>query len=250
MKSNKKNKQDSLKGRLTFASYVLLFIPYAFPFGLLCFDIVHKQKKWLKRFTLVVIFMILGTWFVLGYREHPAYDNFLTLGLFILVPEWFFVLVYMTEITIINLRSESKSAPLSTATIPPLNEVEKLGTKLIRNLKKWKKEIESVPLQEDIEELIQICGIVMKRNDAEAWKFFTTYSDTLDTMLGKYDEIENTRLNSPEMLQTMDLIEKSIGEIVVAFRNEVNDMYKKDMIHLNAETKAFMYNLKRKGLIE
>ncbi|MCD7937171.1 MAG: 5-bromo-4-chloroindolyl phosphate hydrolysis family protein [Tannerellaceae bacterium] len=124
-----------------------------------------------------------------------------------------------------------------------------MGRTLVTNLRKWKKEIESVPLQNDIEELVQICLIVMKRNDVEAWKFFTTYADKLELMLSKYDEIENTRINSPEMLHTMGLIEKSISEIVVAFRNEVNEMYKKDMIDLNAETKAFMYNLRNKGLI-
>ncbi|MCD7937490.1 MAG: hypothetical protein LUG98_11565 [Tannerellaceae bacterium] len=125
-----------------------------------------------------------------------------------------------------------------------------MGRTLVTNLRKWKREIESVQLQNDIEELIQICLIVMKRNDVEAWKFFTTYAERLDTMLAKYDEVENTRINSPEMLRSMALIEKSIGTIVIAFRNEVNEMYKKDLIELDADTKAFVYNLQRKGLVD
>ncbi|MCD8079326.1 MAG: 5-bromo-4-chloroindolyl phosphate hydrolysis family protein [Bacteroides sp.] len=90
----------------------------------------------------------------------------------------------------------------------------------------------------------------MQRKDEESKKFFERYADTLNNMLSKYDEIENTRINSPEMLRSMELIEKSMTDIVVVFRNEINKMYKNDLLHLNAETKAFMQDLRNKGLIE
>ncbi|MCC8188123.1 MAG: 5-bromo-4-chloroindolyl phosphate hydrolysis family protein [Bacteroides sp.] len=130
------------------------------------------------------------------------------------------------------------------------DEVNAMGSGLIRSLNRWKKEIESEQIQRDMDELITLCQVVMQRNDEESKKFYERYTDTLNHMLSKYDEIENTRINSPEMLRSMELIEKSITEIVVVFRNEINKMYKNDLLHLNAGTKAFMQDLRNKGLIE
>lgn len=130
------------------------------------------------------------------------------------------------------------------------SESQVLGEKLINNLHKWQCEIESLQMKNDIGELINICSIVMKRNDKESLRFFKRYGDRVDSMLERYDQIENTRLNTPEMLKTMDLIENSIGDIVVAFKNEINEMYKKDLLDLDADTTVFVQELKNKGLIE
>ncbi|MCC8154033.1 MAG: hypothetical protein LIP01_07370 [Tannerellaceae bacterium] len=52
------------------------------------------------------------------------------------------------------------------------------------------------------------------------------------------------------MKKTMRLIEKSIADLVIVFRNEINEMYKRDMLDLGADTAAFMHDLRNKGLID
>lgn len=250
MNPDKKNKKIPWRSEAwKKAAERFFFIPACFPVAVLLYALNSKSYKYFGLFVINLLVMIVAILLIYKGIHDPLILFFIGIVLFSIDWGCASVILYFTEIPVKDPEPIFVTGSLSAIPDSPVNKVEAMGRTLVTNLRKWKKEIESVPLQNDIEELVQICLIVMKRNDVEAWKFFTTYADKLELMLSKYDEIENTRINSPEMLHTMGLIEKSISEIVVAFRNEVNEMYKKDMIDLNAETKAFMYNLRNKGLI-
>ncbi|GEM_PF-2684953 len=231
--------------KLWYIIFFGFFILFA-PFGIFYIAKVTKNKKWMEVFKKTFLIYIVG--FISGVLGFVP-------GAVIILFVWIFSLSYLFSTAKEFLRLSYDPAPSiqttpHTTTNPNAKTSEEMGTNLIINLNKWKKEIESAQIQNDIDELINLSKIVMQRDCEESKKFFSRYSDTLNNMLSKYDEIENTRINSPEMIRSMTLIEKSITDIVVAFRNEINKMYKSDLLNLNAETQVFMQDLRNKGLIE
>lgn len=77
--------------------------------------------------------------------------------------------------------------------------------------------------------------------------FFDYYLPVTLNILRRYDEIENQGLSSEEskkfMLQTQDMIQK----INVAFKNQLSNLYKSDMVDTDAEMKVFETMLKADG---
>ncbi len=238
-------------GSLWYILFSGFFLPF-YPFGILYIATRTKNRKWMKGF--LATFAIYSISILLAVFLE---NSFLGFGALLFVSGWGFCVAYLfaTAREFLCYVYDPAYEPAAKAARQPTTqntseEVSTLGSGLIRSLNNWKKEIESGQLQRDIDELITLCQVVMQRNDEESKKFFVRYAGTLNTMLSTYDEIENTRINSPEMLRSMELIEKSIAEMVIVFRNEINKMYKNDLLHLNAETQAFIQDLRNKGLIE
>ena len=77
--------------------------------------------------------------------------------------------------------------------------------------------------------------------------FFNYYLPVTLNILKKYDEIENQGLSTEEgkkfMLQTQEMIQK----INNAFKNQLSNLYKSDMVDTDAEMKVFDTMLKADG---
>ena len=77
--------------------------------------------------------------------------------------------------------------------------------------------------------------------------FFNYYLPVTLNILKRYDEIENQGLSTEEgkkfMLQTQDMIKK----INNAFKNQLSNLYKSDMVDTDAEMKVFDTMLKADG---
>ncbi len=121
---------------------------------------------------------------------------------------------------------------------------------MISDLYKWRAEIESASIYADITQMINLSEIVLNKTGADHDLFFSRYDATLNKLLGKYDEIENTRLNTTNMVGTMTNIESTIKETAKAMKQEVANMYKEDMLDIDAETSVFLRELKKKGLLD
>ena len=82
----------------------------------------------------------------------------------------------------------------------------------------------------------------------QAEKFFSYYLPTTVNFLHKYDEIENQEIGTEEMKAFMNKTEKMLEKIEVAFKSQLNNLYKADMMDTDAEMKLFDTMLKSDGI--
>lgn len=82
----------------------------------------------------------------------------------------------------------------------------------------------------------------------QAEKFFSYYLPTTVSFLHKYDEIENQQIGTEEMQVFMDKTEKMLEKIEIAFKSQLNNLYKSDMMDTDAEMKVFDTMLKSDGI--
>ena len=66
--------------------------------------------------------------------------------------------------------------------------------------------------------------------------------------LYKYDEIENQQIGTEEMQDFMNKTEKMLEKIEIAFKSQLNNLYKSDMMDTDAEMKVFDTMLKSDGI--
>lgn len=125
-----------------------------------------------------------------------------------------------------------------------------IGERFVKDLQKWQNEIDRPAMKEDIQKLIDLSRIILNKKAIDNERFFLRYDKTLNNILGKYDEIENTGLDTEEIRQTMHNVEQNLRKIVIAFQNDVNNLYKSDLVSINAETSAFVQDLHNKGLLD
>ncbi len=125
-----------------------------------------------------------------------------------------------------------------------------VGSDFIASLKTLEKEIESEKLKLDIQKMITISKTIMEKDTSVGEIFFERNAETVNKILKKYDELENTRIDTPEMKESLSKLENDIGSITKAFEQELTDMYKNDMVDIDAETRAFLQTLKNRGLID
>lgn len=119
-----------------------------------------------------------------------------------------------------------------------------------KNLEKMEKAIESESLKEDIRRMIHVSEAIMQKDTVVAELFFERNAETVDKILKKYDELENTRIQTPEIKQSIIETEKVISRVADAFEQELSDIYRNDVVDLNAESAAFLQSLKNRGLLE
>lgn len=127
---------------------------------------------------------------------------------FILLPKFNKILFTQPQ----QVLSPTPPAPLEVEKVETTHSPFPINTGFIfiTELKELQGVVEDDKLKESIQQLIGLSEIVLKRHDDQTDKFFLRYSDKLISLLNKYDEIENTRLNSPDILKTMQYIRDSV----------------------------------------
>lgn len=122
-----------------------------------------------------------------------------------------------------------------------------------KEIKKMIPEIEDSEMKKDLSEICDsvekiIVTITEKPNKKKkASNFFDYYLPVTLKMIQKYDEIENQRLTSLEGKQFMLQAKKMIGEVNVAFKKQLSNLFESDLIDADAELKVFDAMLKADG---
>ena len=235
----------------------LWYIPILFPtilfmpLALLYMGVMVDKKTW-KLQSLVGFFTLWGCVVLSGVSEDMKFLMWIFFTVWFIVA--IFILLKSNEyLQLRDARQKGQVNPLYT-TSQHSNRSQtsnsNLGEKFISDLQKWKQEIEVPKMKSHIQDLIDLSNVVMQKNSESSTRFFMRYSELINNLLGKYDEIENTRLNTADMKEAMYNVENNLGKIIEAFRNEVTSMYKNDILNMNAETAAFIQDLKNRGLID
>lgn len=118
------------------------------------------------------------------------------------------------------------------------------------------KQLEDKTLVENVK---QICDTSNKIIDtlsknpnklAQARNFLNYYLPVTIKILNRYDEIENQKLNTTESEKFMKSVQDMTEKIKSAFNEQLNNMYKSEMIDTDAELKVFETMLKSDGFLD
>ena len=77
--------------------------------------------------------------------------------------------------------------------------------------------------------------------------FFDYYLPITVKLVERYDEIENQKLSSSESKKFLQSTNKMIGEINRAYKKILSDLYRTDIVDMDAEMKVFDSLLKTDG---
>lgn len=134
-----------------------------------------------------------------------------------------------------------------------MNEVLKDAKSKNIQIKEMIQKVESVSLQNNIKEINEsVTKIIntLEKNKSKFRKmnnFFDYYLPVTLSILKKYDEIENQKLNSDEGKKFMQQTESMIEKINNAFKSQLSNLYQADIVDTDAEMKVFETMLKADG---
>ncbi len=154
----------------------------------------------------------------------------------------------------------------STLVIPDEKEEAKIKESISKKLEKARKQskkIESViPKIEDKETKEHIQSITLTiskiidtvtktpKKFKKIRNFFDYYLPVLESIIARYDEIENQNLSTKEGKEFMASAEKMISEADDAFKSLLSNLYQSDMIDIGAEMKVFNAMLAQDGVLQ
>jgi 5-bromo-4-chloroindolyl phosphate hydrolysis protein len=104
-------------------------------------------------------------------------------------------------------------------------------------------------LNEINDSVTKIIDTISKNPDKakQTKNFFDYYLPITIKLVDRYDEIENQKLSSTESKEFVKSTNKMIGEINKAYKKILDNMYRKDIVDMDAEMKVFNSLLKADG---
>ncbi len=121
---------------------------------------------------------------------------------------------------------------------------------LAAELKYWEKEIEEPNIKGMLNRMSKIAYIIQEKDHSAGEVFSMRHTDTVVKLLKQYKAMEVSGLQSPEMQASQQRIFQAIELTRSAFEQELNNMFESDMLDIDAESMAYMQNLKNRGLIK
>ncbi len=113
--------------------------------------------------------------------------------------------------------------------------------------------IEDESIRQTLNEIHESVSKIIKTIEKEPKKvnrtnnFFDYYLPITVKIVERYDEIENQKLSSSETTKFLKSTNKMIGEINRAYKKILEDLYRTDMVDMDAEMKVFDSLLKADG---
>lgn len=145
-------------------------------------------------------------------------------------------------------------------TIKTLRETNRSLYNTLETAKKQNKHIvDMIPMLEDDklrkqlneinESVSKIIETVEKNPDKakQTRNFFDYYLPITIKLIDRYDEIENQKISSKDSEEFFTSTNKMIGEINKAYKKILAELYKKDIVDMDAEMKVFNSLLKADG---
>ncbi|MCL1942049.1 MAG: 5-bromo-4-chloroindolyl phosphate hydrolysis family protein [Candidatus Azobacteroides sp.] len=129
-------------------------------------------------------------------------------------------------------------------------QTNNIGLDFILELNRLKKTIKSEAINRDIQKMISVSEIILQKDKTTSDVFFERNAGTVNKILDKYRELESLNVGTAEMNGNLLKMEEVIEKITTAFEQEVSNIYKGDLLDINAEADAFLQSLKNRGLLE
>jgi len=135
---------------------------------------------------------------------------------------------------------------------------EKIGTakKQQKQIKNLIPNVENDLTKEDLKEINDTINKILLEVEKSPKKekslnnFFEYYLPVLVKITTRYDEIENTRLTSPDEKKFMTKAQNVISDTKKAFKTILSNLYQKDIMDTDADMKVYELMMKADGIVE
>lgn len=131
--------------------------------------------------------------------------------------------------------------------------VAKKEEKQIKNLIP---KVESEETKQNLKEINETINKILEEVEKNPKKekslnnFFDYYLPVLIKITTRYDEIENTRLTSPDEKKFMTKAQNLIKDTNKAFKTILSNLYQKDIMDTDADMKVYELMMKADGIVE
>lgn len=131
------------------------------------------------------------------------------------------------------------------------SQIEILERKtLAAELAYWNKLIKNADMKANLSKMEKIALIIKEKDPSIEESFSIRHTDTLSKLFGQYCILENSGLDTEETKNSMLRIEEAISAAGNAFEQELNAIFKTEMMTVDAESEVYLDNLRNKGFIE
>lgn len=137
-----------------------------------------------------------------------------------------------------------------------LDQMMEDGITFISRLRTSQAAIENKKIHELLDRMIQTADAIFDHVQANPHKlstirrFLNYYIPTVSNLLKSYDELEEQKLAAAKLQGTMQSIETVLGQVTIAFDHQLEALYDKDVIDINADIKVLEHMLEREGLVK
>ncbi len=121
---------------------------------------------------------------------------------------------------------------------------------LAAELQYWEKEIANTNLKGHLDRMSRIAYIIQEKDHTAGEVFFMRHAETITKLLRQYHALETSGLDNPETQASMVRIAEAVAVTRHVFEQELGNMFKTDMLDIDAESEAYMQSLRNRGLIE
>ena len=131
------------------------------------------------------------------------------------------------------------------------SQIEILERKTVAaELAYWNKLIRNTGVKDNLSKMERIAFIVQEKDPSMSETFFLRHAETLSKLLEQYCLLENSGLDTEETAMSMQKIEDAILSASGAFEQELNAIFKTEMMSVDAQSEVYLENLRNKGFIE
>ncbi|PXV67369.1 PH (Pleckstrin Homology) domain-containing protein [Dysgonomonas alginatilytica] len=131
------------------------------------------------------------------------------------------------------------------------SQIEILERKtLAAELAYWNKLIKNAEIKMSLSKMERVAFIIQEKDSSTEETFFLRHTETLSKLLSQYCLLENSGLETEETKTSMQRIEEAIRTAGSAFEQELNTIFKTEMMSVDAESEVYLDNLRNKGFIE
>lgn len=155
----------------------------------------------------------------------------------------------------IQIKDERESSNVSEEPAePPVNSPEPESDvperkTLTGELKYWEKQIRNKEIKSLLKRMSKITLIIREKDPHAAELFFIRHAETVTKFLKQYYSMEVSDIKSEEARDALARIADAIKITHQAFEQELSNMFRSDMLDIDAESAAYVQSLKNRGLI-
>ena len=116
--------------------------------------------------------------------------------------------------------------------------------------------VDNIETQKNLKEINETINKILEEVEKNPKKekslnnFFDYYLPVLIKITTRYDEIENTRLTTPDEKKFMTKAEKVIKDTNKAFKTILSNLYQRDIMDTDADMKVYELMMKADGIVE
>ena len=120
---------------------------------------------------------------------------------------------------------------------------------LSAELKYWEKEISDKKTKEVIARMSKIAFMIQEKDHNAGELFTLRHIDTISKLLKQYYELDVSEIQTSEFITSKQRIFESLNITKTAFEQELINLFRANMLDIDAEADAYIQSLKNKGLV-